>query len=320
MKAIRVHQFGEPQVMSLEEVPEPTLLAGHVLVEIRAVGVNPVDTYIRSGKYPVLPNPPYTPGTDAAGLLRAIGDGVQGLALGSRVYIGGSVSGTYAEFALCHREQVRPLPDNIEFEGGAGLYVPYFTAFRALFQVGEAKPGETVLIHGGSGSVGLACIQFARDAGLRVIATAGTEKGLRLIVRMGADHALNHTKPGYMDEITSFTAGKEPNLIVEMLANVNLGQDLKHLAPAGRVVVVGSRGDVSITPRDLMAREASVRGVQLAKMSASDAAEAEAAIAKGLASGQLKPQIAARFSLSEASQAHREVLGAGSAGKIVLLP
>jgi NADPH:quinone reductase len=320
MKAIRVHQFGEPQVMSLEEVPEPTLLAGHVLVEIRAVGVNPVDTYIRSGKYPVLPNPPYTPGTDAAGLLRAIGDGVQGLALGSRVYIGGSVSGTYAEFALCRREQVRPLPDNIEFEEGAGLYIPYFTAFRALFQVGEAKPGETVLIHGGSGSVGLACIQFARDAGLRVIATAGTEKGLRLIVQTGADHALNHTKPGYMDEITSFTAGKEPNLIVEMLANVNLGQDLKHLAPAGRVVVVGSRGDVSITPRDLMAREASVRGVQLAKMSASDAAEAEAAIAKGLASGQLKPQIAARFSLSEASQAHREVLGAGSAGKIVLLP
>jgi NADPH:quinone reductase len=320
MKAIRVHQFGEPQVMSLEEVPEPTLLAGHVLVEIRAVGVNPVDTYIRSGKYPVLPNPPYTPGTDAAGLLRAIGDGVQGLALGSRVYIGGSVSGTYAEFALCRREQVRPLPDNIEFEEGAGLYIPYFTAFRALFQVGEAKPGETVLIHGGSGSVGLACIQFARDAGLRVIATAGTEKGLRLIVRMGADHALNHTKPGYMDEITSFTAGKEPNLIVEMLANVNLGQDLKHLAPAGRVVVVGSRGDVSITPRDLMAREASVRGVQLAKMSARDAAEAEAAIAKGLASGQLKPQIAARFSLGEASQAHREVLGAGSAGKIVLLP
>jgi NADPH2:quinone reductase len=253
MRAIRVSEFGGPEVLRLEEVQNPKPDAGQVLIRVKAAGVNPVDTYIRSGSYPRKPNLPYTPGTDAGGIVEAIGPSVKRFKPGDRVYTNGSITGVCAEFALCDESRVHPLPERITFAQGAALGVPYGTAYRALFQRGNAKPAETVLVHGATGAVGIACIQFGRAAGMKVIGTGGTEKGRAMVTEQGAHHVVDHRAPEYEKEIMEITGGRGVDLITEMLANVNLAKDLTMLAPrGGRVVVIGNRGTIEINPRDAM--------------------------------------------------------------------
>src|SRR5438445_103511 len=151
MKAIKVKEFGGPEVLRLEEVPAPRPGAGQVLVRMHAIGVNPVETYIRSGTYARLPELPYTPGNDGAGVIEQVGSDVNEFKAGDRVYTAGSISGTYAEFVLCKTEQVHRLPANVSFAQGAAMGTPYATAYRGLFQRADARPGETVLVHGASG-------------------------------------------------------------------------------------------------------------------------------------------------------------------------
>lgn len=319
MKAIRVHQFGGPEALRLEETPTPTPAPGQVLVCVKAAGVNPVDTYLRSGSNPALPLP-YTPGLDAAGIVTAVGDGVNSVAPGARVYTAGTISGAYAEFVLCEEKQVHPLPANISLAQGAGLNVPYATAYRALFQRAQAKAGETVLVHGASGGVGIAAVQIARAAGLIVIGTGGTEAGRQLIAEQGAHHVLDHRKPDYLERAMAFTGGRGMNIILEMLANVNLGKDLPLLAMKGRVVIIGSRGKVEITPRDLMSRDADVRAMMLFNASAAELAEIHAALFAGLENGTLRPIVGREMPLTDAARAHTTVMEPGAYGKIVLVP
>src|SRR6266850_7593505 len=168
MKAIRVHEFGGPDVMQLEDVPNLTPAAGQVVVRVNAIGVNPVDTYIRSGLYPLKPSLPYTPGADAAGVVESIGEGVTRVTTGQSVYVAGTISGAYAQQALCAQSQVHPLPAHLTFEQGAAVGIPYSTAYRALFQRAGGRAGETVLVHGATGGVGIAAVQLASAAGLTV--------------------------------------------------------------------------------------------------------------------------------------------------------
>src|SRR5712692_1645841 len=238
MKAIRVREFGGPEVLRLEDVPELRPGPGEIVVRVRAAGVNPADTYIRSGTYAQKPNLPYTPGMDAAGIVEAVGPNVKRFKAGDRVYTSGSITGTYAELSVCEESRVHPLPFKVSFAQGAALGVPYGTAYRALFQRGHAKPSETVLVHGASGGVGIACVQFARAFGMTVIGTAGTEKGLALVTAQGAHHVADHRTPNYEKQIKAFTGGRGVDLITEMLANVNLAKDLSLLAQGGRVVVI----------------------------------------------------------------------------------
>src|SRR5690242_14970623 len=154
MKAIRVNAFGGPEVLRLQDMPTPKPGPSEVLVRIHATGVNPVETYIRAGTYARLPELPYTPGNDGAGAVEQVGSDVTEFKPGDRVYTAGSISGTYAEFALCKKQQLHPLPANVSFAQGAAMGTPYATAYRGLFQRGHAKPGETVLVHGASGGVG----------------------------------------------------------------------------------------------------------------------------------------------------------------------
>lgn len=316
MKAIRVRAFGGPDVLQLSTIPDPIPGPGQVLVRLGAAGVNPVETYIRSGQYARLPELPYTPGGDGAGLIAALGDGVTGLRAGQCVWVNGSVTGTYAEAALCDAASVHPLPDRVSFAQGAALGVPYPTAYRALVQRGGARPGETVLIHGATGGTGFAAVQLARMFGLRVLATGGTEAGRQLLTAQGAE-AFDHASPTLVDDVVKATGGGV-NLIVEMLANANLARDLTMLARGGRVAVVGSRGPVEINPRDAMAREADIRGVMSFSATKEQLAEACAAIHAGLASGALVPIIAEEIPLAEAPRAHAAVMAPGHSGKIVL--
>ena len=255
MKAIVVHEFGGPEVLKIEDVPAPHPQAGQVLVRIRAAGVNPYDTYMRNGLYAIKPPLPYTPGSDAAGEVEAIGEGVTRPKRGDRVYVARTVSGAYAEYALTLQTQVHSLPAKISYAQGAGVWVPYGTAYHALYHCAGARAGETVLVHGASGGVGIAAVQMARAMGLTVLGTAGSKKGLDLVTREGAHQVFDHSQSGYLDQILKATGGAGVDLTLEMLANVNLGHDLKLQAPRGRVVVIGSRGDVAISPRDLMMRQ-----------------------------------------------------------------
>ena len=320
MKAIVVHEFGGPEVLRLEEVPTPRPRAGEVLVRIRAAGVNPYDTYMRNGVYAIKPPLPYTPGSDGAGEIEAVGEGVTKLKPGDRAYVAKTLTGAYAEYALTQESQVHALPAKITYAQGAGLWVPYGTAYHALCQRTQARAGETVLIHGASGGVGIAAVQIARAMGLTVFGTAGTEKGLELVKREGAHYAFDHSRPGYLEQILKATNGLGADLILEMLANVNLGHDLKLLASRGRVVVIGSRGEVTILPRDLMTRRGSILAFTLWGLTEAEEKEIHAGLIAGLENGTLRPVIGKELLLAEASRAHKEVLEPGAYGKIVLAP
>jgi NADPH2:quinone reductase len=324
MKAIRLHTFGDPEVMRLEEVPDPQPGPGQVVVRVHAVGVNPVETYIRSGIYPKPPTP-YTPGNDGAGTIDAVGPEVSQVKVGDRVYIAGSVSGTYAEKTLCAATRVHPLPPQASYAQGSAINVPYGTAYHALIQRARALPGESVLVHGASGGVGIAAVQLARAAGLVVIGTAGTERGRKLVLEQGAHHVLDHTADGYLDQVLSLTGGRGVEVILEMLANVNLGHDLEVLARGGRVAAIGNRGPgnqgtVSINPRAVMQRDAAILGISLGNASEREVASMHAALVAGLASGTLRPVIGQEFPLAEAAKAHHAVMEGRAYGKIVLLP
>jgi len=320
LKTIRVSQFGGPEVLRLKQVPDPSPGTKQVLVRVHAAGVNPVETYIRSGAYARLAPLPYTPGHDCAGIVEAAGPDVTAFKPGDRVYTSSTLTGSYAEKTLCELKGVHALPAGITFGQGAALGVPYATAFRALFQRGVARAGETVLIHGASGGVGHAAVQLARPAGLIVIGTAGTAKGREFVATQGAAHVLDHTQPDYLDQLLMLTDSRGVDLILEMLANVNLGKDLTVLAKGGRVVIIGSRGKVEINPRDTMMRDADIRGMTLFNTSEADLAGIHRALVAGLECGALRPVVGREFPLSEAPRAHEAVLQNGALGKIVLIP
>ncbi|MGE0495786.1 MAG: NADPH:quinone reductase [Vulcanimicrobiota bacterium] len=299
MHAIRVHIFGDPDVLAYEETPTPQAQGEQVLVKVAAAGVNPVDTYIRAGAYAGLPELPYVPGKDGAGTLPD----------GRRVYLSGSLTGTYADYCLCSPDQVHPLPAGVSFEQGATLGVPYATAYQALFHRGQAQPGQRLLVRGGSGAVGLAAIQLAVARGLRVTATASSEAGRALLLAQGAETAVEHAQTDGPYE-----------LILEMLANRNLDRDLDELASGGTVVVVGNRGRVEIDPRKTMGKELTIRGMALFNATPEEHRRIHAGLQAGLASGVLKPIVREALPLVEAAQAHRQVLEPGACGNLVLIP
>ncbi len=318
MRAIRVHEFGGPEVLKLEEVPDPRAGRGQVVIVVHAVGINPVETYIREGKYGPMPFP-YTPGKDAAGVIESVGEGVSEFKVGDRVYTDLTVTGAYAEKTLANVNTVHRLPERASFEQGAAVGVPAGVAYYALFYRGGGRAGETVLVHGGTGGVGSAAIQMARAAGFYVIGTAGDEKGRAFVMEQGAHAAADHKITERPEELKTLTGGRGVDIILEMLANVNLASDLKVLNMRGRVMVIGSRGTAEIDPRETMKHDADIRGVMLGGALPEEHRGIYAAITAGLEQGTLRPAIGLRLKLEEAERAHREVMEGESFGKIVLM-
>lgn len=319
MKAIRIHAFGGPEVLTLEDVPDPVAGAGEVALRVCAIGVNPVDTYVRAGTY----GPrtfPFTLGGECAGVVLAVGEDVEGLAVGDRVYAVRTLTGAYAERAVCDARMVRRLPDKVSLDKGAALGTAAATAYMALFLRGAAKPGETVLIHGASGGVGIAAVQLARAHGLVVIGTAGSTDGAKLVGAEGAHHVLDHTTEDVGTRVLELTHGRGVDLVVEMLANKNLSKDLGLLAKFGRVVVVGSRGRIEIDPRDTMTRQADVRGMSLFNATDADWQVIHGALGAALESGALRPVVGKTLPLADAAIAHREIIEGKAHGKIILVP
>jgi len=313
MKAIVVRELGGPEVLVLSDVDVPSCADDEVRIRVHAVGVNPVDTYIRSGNY----GPravPYTPGSDASGIVDAVGAAVTHVAVGDRVYTSATRTGSYAELAVAPASRVHALPAQVSFEGGAAMGTAAATAFFALTR-GDAKPGDTVLVHGASGGVGIAAVQLARARGCTVIGTASTEEGRKLAASVGAHHVAAHDD---LQRILSLTNGRGVDVVLEMLANESLGKALTLLAKFGRVVIIGSRGVTQIDPRDTMSRNADIRGLAIANASTEEHTRIHAALHAALENGTLRPIIRSSFPLADASAAHRDIMDGKAQGKIVL--
>ncbi|WP_162256295.1 NADPH:quinone reductase [Arthrobacter sp. Soil736] len=256
-----------------------------------------------------------------SGVVAATGPGVTHVQAGDRVWVStipARTLGTYAQTMVCDAGIVHLLPDRLSFEEGAALGVPYTTAYRALFQRGRGTPGEVVLVHGASGGVGIPAVQLAVAHGMTVIGTAGTPTGLELVLQNGAAHALDHTQPGHVAQIRDLTEGRGVDLVVEMLANKNLQEDMDLLASRGRIVIVGSRGPVQVSPRSLMVAEADIRGTALWNMTPADFEDAYSALDSVLRSSAIRPVIGKRFPLADAAEAHRFITTSRAAGKVVL--
>src|SRR5579883_1124419 len=288
MKAIRIHQFGEPDVLQLEYIPDLIAGAGQVLIKVHAAGVNPLDTYLRAGAKigDYNPQPPYTPGNDAAGIVAAIGEGVTRINIGDRVYVQ-PLTGSYAEFALCNEAQVYPLPLNVSFAQGSAVNIACRTAYYSLFTLGKAAPGETVLVHGASGSVGSAAVQLAIAAGLTVIGTASSDAGLQMLKDIGTHHVFNHRRADYLAQIAAATGDRGIDIVLEMAANVNLASDLSLMAPAGRIIVIGGQGPATIDPVSIIGLGVSIIGVRLSLLDASTNAAIHQALYTSLEQGKL---------------------------------
>lgn len=323
MRAVRVFEFGGPEVLKLRsDVAVPVPQSHQVLIKVRACGVNPVETYIRSGNYSRKPALPYTPGSDVSGIIESVGDNVSAFKKGDRVFCTSTVSGGYAEFALAADHTVYPLPETLDLKQGAALGIAYFTACRALFHSARARAGECVLVHGASGGVGLATCQIARAHGLKVLGTAGSEEGKKLVLQNGAHEVFNHKEANYIDKIKTSCGDKDSgvDVIIEMLANENLSNDLKLLSYGGRVVVVGCRGPIKINPRDTMAKETSIIGVSLFSSTKEEFQQFADILQAGMEKGWVKPVIGSEYPLEKVAQAHEDIIhGSGKTGKMILL-
>ncbi|WP_133012604.1 NADPH:quinone reductase [Marinomonas flavescens] len=316
MKAMQIMAYGPASELALVEANKPVINADQILVKVSAAGVNPVDTYIRSGTNNYSATFPHTPGSDGAGTVAEVGANVTGFNAGQRVYFNRTIGGSAAEYTICSPDRLFPLADALSFEEGACLGVPFTTAHRALFGRAQAKAGDKVLIHGATGAVGTAAVQLALAAGMDVVASAGTQAGVALLNKLGVTSVILHNEADHLAPFQSLENGF--NVIIEMLANHNLDQDLKALAFGGCVAVVGNRGTVEINPRDLMARDASVIGVALANVQPEELQRIAKAMFPLLQKGVLKPVVRKAYPLTELAQAHDDVLLSGALGNLVI--
>ena len=324
MKAVQIHTYGGPEVLKTVEIEEPNPSAGEVKVKLYTTGLNPSESYTISGNYGYnIPDLPYTPGYDGAGTVEEVGHDVTEFKVGDRVYLtafsADRTTGTYAEKIVLDAKNVYSLPDNISFLEAAGLGIPAFTAYKALFLKARICAGEIVLIHGASGSVGSMAVQMAKAKGAIVIGTSSTEEGRQLILDIGADYALNHISEENKDELNKITDNQGPDVIIEMLANVNLETDSKIIANYGRIVVVGSRGTIEFTPRNLMTNEASITGMTFTYPTEEEMQEMEHGINAFLKSGVIKPVIGKKFSLDEPKEAHEALMGSSGNGRTIFV-
>jgi NADPH2:quinone reductase len=251
-----------------------------------------------------------------------VGEDVTTVEPGARVFVGSILArrktGTYAEYTVCDAAAVHRLPQDLTYAQGAAVGVPGATAYRALFQRGRLRPGESVLVHGASGGVGTLAVQWARAHGATVIGTASSHEGREAVTRAGAHAVLDHSAPDHLGAVADLTSGRGVDLVVEMLADVNLVVDLQHLARQGRIVVVGSRGTIDFAPRLTMVAEADVRGTALWNATPDEWVESMRAVAAALESRVLQPVVGRELPLEQASEAHRAVLEPRSRGKLVL--
>jgi len=324
MKAILVEEFGEPDVLQYTEVERLSPGPGEALIEVRSIGVNYADTMRRRNQYLVPQELPFVPGSEVAGVISEVGDGVEDVSVGDRVMtlLG---TGGYAPHAVAPVRNLIPLPDGLDFDEAAAVPLQGLSAYHILKTSGRLARGESVLVHAAAGGVGTLAVQMAKLLGAgKVIATASTQEKLELARDLGADVLVNYTDDGWPERVLEATDGAGADVILEMVGGDFPEKNLSCLAPFGRMVVFGSasgeRG--KMIPARLMNGNQAVTGFWLPPvMGRPDLVGSSLQDILGwVASGEVRLTIGARYPLERAAEAHDDLEGRRTTGKIVLNP
>lgn len=323
MQAIRYHEYGGSDVLTIEDVPEPSPDRDEVKIDVHAAGVNPIDTYIREGDVSPAGGLPHILGADVAGIVVEAGAATEYFQPGDRVFatgLGLSSTGSYAEYVTVPEKQPAELPDPISFAEGAGAAMVFATAWRSLVIRGGLSVGDTCLVHGGSGGVGHAAVQIARHAGATVVTTARGGQPTDMVRSLGANVVVDYRDENLLSSIQAATSGSTFDVILESHADSNLEADLEILARGGHIIIIGEDDVVCLPPEVLMT--AKVTDADLRFMSIMASPEAQRTIlqqvAPLLADGTFEVKIAETYPLAEAADAHEDLMNGGTLGKRVL--
>lgn len=316
MKAIRVHELGGAEKLTLEDVEKPVPKADEVLIKVAAAGINYADTMMRAGNYLTEPGLPFTLGYEAAGTIESLGENVKNLKVGQRV-LATTSSGGYAEYATARASLTMPIPDELGFGASTALLVQGLTALGLL---NETRAGQTILIHAAAGGVGSLLVQLAKYKGLKVIGTASSQQKLQLVADLGADFAINYSEPDWTDEVLRATNGKGADWIIEMVGGAIVAQNLKVLAKHGTMWIYGAASgeDFKVSVLSLMAKNHTIRGYWLMNESVENRIRFTGELLEHLGAGRLKIQVT-EFPLEQAKEAHEAIENRRTTGKVVLV-
>jgi NADPH:quinone reductase len=324
VKAVRIHEYGGPDVLVYEDVPKPEPGPAQALVRVHAATVNQNDVAVRENRFPTPKDPPKIIGTDGAGVIEAVGADVTEVKPGDEVFfsgIGVGSEGSYAEYALIHEAQAVAKPASLSFVDAAALGLVFPTAYYALVTRGAVQPGETVLVQGGAGGVGSASIQLAKAFGARVITTIKGAEEADVVRGLGADETVDYGAEDVEERVAALTDGRGPDLIHELVISVNLPADVRMIAKKGRIVCTGQgpapEGTVPIGPA--LSKDATLLFMSTTNAGRAGVAAIAREIAQMVEDGRVKAVVGGTLPLSEARQAH-ELLAGPHVGKIVLLP
>ena len=322
MKAVRVHKYGGPEVLTLEEIPVPEPKAGEARVKIAAMGVNYIDIYQRTGLYPL--QTPFTLGTEGAGIVDAVGPNVTEVKKGDRVGYA-SIPGSYAEYAIVPAARLVPIPPNIDARTAAALMLQGMTAHYLTHSTYPLKKGETALLHAAAGGVGLLLIQIAKQLGATVIGTVSTEAKAKLAKEMGADHLILYTQSDFLAEVKKLTDGRGVNVVYDSVGQTTFDKSLDCLRPRGYLVLFGqSSGPVPPFDPGKLAAKGSLfltrPSLPHYTLERSELLQRANDVFSWTTTGKLKVRIDKTFPLAEAAEAHRQLAGRQTTGKLILLP
>jgi len=324
MKAVVITQPGAPEVLQLTERPQPVPLSHEVLIKVAAAGINRPDVFQRKGNYPPPPGAPQDiPGLEIAGTIEAVGDNVTQWKPGDRV-CALVIGGGYAEYCTAPEGSCLRVPDNLTMVEAASLPETLFTVWSNVFDRGQLKPGESLLVHGGSSGIGVTAIQMARALGSTVYVTAGSDNKCRFCEQLGATKAINYKQENFAEAIAQLTEGKGVDVILDMIGGDYTPLNLQALANEGRLVMINSMNgkDVQVDLSVVMRKRLNITGSMLrsrdAAFKAAIAQQLKEHVWPLLASGQIKPVIHQVFPASEAAQAHELMESSQHIGKIVL--
>ena len=322
MKAVRVHKYGGPEVLTLEEIPVPEPKAGEARVKIEAIGVNYIDIYQRTGLYPL--QTPFTLGTEGAGIVDAVGPNVTEVRKGERVGYA-MIPGSHAEYAIAPAARLVPIPPNIDARTAAALMLQGMTAHYLTHSTYPLKKGETALLHAAAGGVGLLLIQIAKQLGATVIGTVSTEAKAKLAKEMGADHLILYTQSDFLAEVKKLTDGRGVNVVYDSVGQTTFDKSLDCLRPRGYLVLFGqSSGPVPPFDPGKLAAKGSLfltrPSLPHYTLERSELLQRANDVFNWTATGKLKVRIDKTFPLAEAAEAHRQLEGRKTTGKVLLLP
>ena len=322
MKALRIHKYGGPEVLTLEEIPVPEPKAGEARVKIEAIGVNYIDIYQRTGLYPV--KTPFTLGTEGAGIVDAAGPDVTEVKIGDRVGYA-MIPGSYAEYAIVPAPRLVPIPSNIEARSAAALMLQGMTAHYLTHSTYALKQGDTALIHAAAGGAGLLLIQIAKQLGATVIGTVSTEAKAKLAKEMGADHLILYTQNDFLAEVKKLTDGRGLDVVYDSVGQTTFDKSLDCLRPRGYLVLFGqSSGPVPPFDPGKLAAKGSLfltrPSLPHYTLERSELLQRANDVFNWTATGKLKVRIDKTFPLAEVAEAHRQLEGRKTTGKVILLP